>query len=476
MTLAELFFIAAYIAMAFGSAIVVVLGLGVFLQVEHKQGQWIVPSLTPLITLGICLSTLFSHRNLTFASLDIESIQSGSGGGGTWVLRIITFLILGLCSAKIIGYLLKRDRSAPSDGSVVMVTFALYYVASVLLPSAFGSHPAFIHNTLYSIALFLAVYLARNEPLLSTIHFAKLALLGLMVLSLVAALLKPELAIQPNYKGWIPGLSIRLWGLGSNPNSIGPLALLLLLLETLQPFERRWLRWMTVGLTLVVFVLAQSKTVWLAALISGLIIFGYRKGKTEAGRLDIRVVLGVIVLILLSVGSLSFMDIGRIWDKIAFTQAGSDISTLTGRTQIWAAAMEAWRASPVFGYGPTAWGPEHRMQIGLPFAFSAHNQFLQTASMAGSLGALALVAYLTALGAGAFRAAKLTGGVSLAIFGVFLLRSITEAPLSFGTLLNGDVLAHLLLFAIGIRGSKDPKLGMVIPTPASVFPPKRAFR
>ena len=469
MGIAELLFYATYIGGAFALSVAAVLGFGLFLQTERSLGRWIVPVLIPLITLGISLGALLSKRNLTYASFSIESINvGGEEAGGGWLLRIISFTLVGLCGAKIVGQLLQKKPRTTQDGSSLFIAFVAFFVANAVLNSAFGSHPAFIHNSLYAIALFAAVYLARHEPLDRTIHFAKLALLGLMVLSLVAAAVKPEIAIQPSYKGWIPGLSIRLWGLGSNPNSIGPLALLLLLLEAMQPFGNRWLHWGTFLVTLVVFTLAQSKTVWLAALVCVLIVVWYRYGKSAKGGISLAAALGLVMLLLICTVGLAFVDPDRLWQKITFTQAGNDISTLTGRSQIWLAAVEVWRADPFFGYGPTGWGPEHRIQLGLPFAFTAHNQFLQSLSVAGGLGAVTLVAYVAILGAGAVRAAQWTRGISLALFANIIVRSVTEAPLAFGTILNGDFLTHLMLFAIALRRSDELK-------PSADTLPNRAF-
>lgn len=278
----------------------------------------------------------------------------------------------------------------------------------------------------------------------------------MMLLSLALAIIKPQLAIQPSYKGWIPGLSIRLWGVGSNPNSIGPLALLFLLLENMQPSKSTWLRWIAILSAFVVFALAQSKTVWLAGMVAVAILFWYRRGRTASGGMDPRLVLALIALLLVGTISLAFIDLERIWHKITFTQAGADIATLTGRAQIWATAIDTWKANPIFGYGPSAWGLEHRINIALPFAFSAHNQLLQSLSMAGTIGGVTLIVYLVLLGAGSFRAAATTRGISLALFATILFRCMTEA-LTLGTILNGDFLTHLILFAIVLHSSTSPK-------------------
>lgn len=458
MSLGEFIYYAMYIGMALALAVGAVLGFGLFLQVERSFGRLIMPTLIPLIGLGISLGTLLSGRNLTYASFSIDTINAGGeGGGGGSFLRLISFSIVGLCCAKIVGHLLNQKPQRSSDGKLLFIAFVAYFVANTALNSAFGAHPEFIHNSFYAIIVFTAAYLARHEPLSSTISFAKLALLAMMLLSLAVAIVKPQLAIQPSYKGWIPGISIRLWGIGSNPNSIGPLALLLLLLESMQPSGKGWLRWSTIVTALAVFALAQSKTVWLAGMVAIVIVFWYRHARSANGGMDPRFALALIILLLVGSLGLAYLDIERIWHKITFTQAGNDITTLTGRALIWATAVDTWKDNPLFGYGPSAWGPEHRMHLALPFAFSAHNQLLQSLSAAGSFGGLTLIFYLFLLGAGALRAAAATRGISLALFATVIFRCMTEAPLSFGSILNGDFLTHFILFAIVVRCSTSQK-------------------
>jgi O-antigen ligase len=452
MGVAEIVSGAFFVALAFGLAVAVVLAFGVFMHAERDLGHWITPMLVPLVVLGIGLGTLLSHRTLTYASFDIESITSEGEGGGGWTLRIISFVLVGLCAAKVFGHLLRRPDRRRASSNLLFASFVCYFTAGAILNSVFGTHPAFIHNTLYSVIVFWAAYLAKDEPLTTTIDLAKAALLGLLLLSLLVAAIKPELALQPNYRGWIPGLNFRLWGLGSNPNSIGPLALLLLLLESMQPSPRRWSRWTGIVTAVTVLFLSQSKTAWIAAAAAASVLFWYRHGRAAAGTVFPGLVLLLIGVLATGTVGLAFVDIDNVWHRIALTQAGNDISTLTGRAQIWAAALDAWRANPLFGYGPTAWGNSHRFEIGLPFAFSAHNQLMQTLSTAGALGVLMLLIYLIALGIGSSRMADQTRGVSVALLVLVFIRCLTEAPLTFGTILNGDYLTHLVLYCIALRG------------------------
>lgn len=444
-----------YFGGGFAAACAIIFAFISMLQVERRYSDFIVPALIPLVALGITLSTVLSQRNLNFASFNIDLIGAGTVGSGGWLLRLVSFALVGLSGAKVMAYLLKRRPRGPRvviEGQALYAAFVVYFVGNVLLNAAFGTHPVFIHGSVYPLVIFSAVYLGRGEPLEPLIQGAKYALFGMMLLSLVLALVNPEMAVQTAYKGWLPGVSIRLWGVGSNANSIGPLALLTLLLEVMQPTRKAPLRLAIILSALVVFVLAQSKTTWLAGVVVTTILVWYRYGRTPNGGTDLRFILAVVVAMLILGLMLNHMNLDRIWAKIEASDAGNDITTLTGRTQIWAAAMAAWKANPVFGYGLDAWGAEHRLRLGMPFAFSAHNQFLQSLSAAGVIGAAGFIAYFFLLVRGALRCSEQSGGVSVALIVIILMRCVTETPLTLGAILNGDFLTHLLLFMICLRG------------------------
>ncbi|WP_153115696.1 O-antigen ligase family protein [Rhodocyclus tenuis] len=450
MSILEIVYPAVYFAMAFGAAILLVLAFGVSLHVEGSWGARFVPAIAPLIVLGIALSSLLSGRNLAMAAQHIDLLAEQPGGGAS-ILRLITLSILCIAGAKLVGAFTRRRALSEAPGSALFVSLLIYIVASNLLPSAFGTVPTFVHSLFYSLVIFAAVWAARREPLETMIKAAKAALYVLLVGSLVAALLVPAIALQPDYQGLIPGLHVRLWGLGSNANSIGPLAMLTLLLEYLLPTRNRRLRALLITAAVLVFILAQSKTVWFALLIVLAILAWYR-WPLRAGR-QAALLLALVMITVLSAGLLAvmFVDLPSLWDRISDSKVGDSVATVSGRTGIWEVALREWQHSPLFGYGPTIWGEKFRWQIGMPYAFSAHNQFMQTLSVAGTLGFLALLAYLRYLIPAALRMAAQTRGVSVALLAMILLRCFSEAPLAMTGLIDGDALTHLLLFAIVLR-------------------------
>ena len=117
---------------------------------------------------------------------------------------------------------------------------------------------------------------------------------------------------------------------------------------------------------------------------------------------------------------------------------------MTGRDQIWAIAMDEWRANPLFGYGPGLWDDAYRQSINMPNATNAHNQFVDTLARSGIVGATGLVLYALTLLVFSVRFSRSTQGLSLALFVTLTLLSISEVPLimlGYGT----EIFAHLLL-------------------------------
>ena len=457
MSATEFIYYSIYFSVVLAGAIAVVLGLGLSVHMERRWGALFAPAIPFLISIGITIGSLLSGRNLKFAGFDVD-FATGSGetrAASVWGLRMITISILIICFARIIGQILQRTPRDAAAGKSLFMAFVAFFIANNLLNSALGTQPTFVHGLLYPIVAITALYIARRESPATFIHLAKTGLFLMIILSLLLAVIAPNLAIQTGYKGWLPGLDIRLWGVGSNANSIGPLALVYLLLEYMQPYQRRVLRWSGILSACAVLVLAQSKTAWLAAIVAGSLLLWQRYGRNNQGRIKpvfILVTLGLASTLLMV---LMIIDPIRLWDQMLLTNAGSEALTLTGRLKIWQIAIMEWERNPLFGYGPEIWEQAFRARIGMSYAFSAHNQFLQALSAAGLFGLGTLTVYLWMLGRYAVQAAPFTKGVSTALFVTILLRCITETPLTMSTMLNGDFLTQLILFQMVLLYSQQ---------------------
>lgn len=459
-------------------------------QIEIFLGRWFVPAIPALIALGIASSSVLSGRNLLYAEKHIELLSMGSGSGG-WVLRIFTVLILSIAFARILSAAARARTLEAAAGTPLFIALACYAFANVVLPSAFGRHPAFVHSMFYSMIIFTAAWVARRENIVRSVAWAKHSLTLFLMIPSILLLLVPASSIHnivsEPYRGFIPFVGFRLWGLGSNPNSIGPLALLVLLLEYLQP--TRWRQWFwgpkldlwgfliarrlpqasssplqsmmrrayIVLPAVLVLILAQSKTAWVAALVAAFILVWYRIAETRSSSARIAIVLVIMLCVMAAGIAFIAMDPMVLWEKLTASKVGENLATASGRTEIWRVAINEWLRSPIFGYGPGIWGPMFRIEVGMQFAFSAHNQFLHSLAGAGTVGFLALIVYLSFAARAAFRVARATRGVSVALLAMILLRCLTETPLSMNGLLDGDVLTHLIFFIVILRaGQTEP--------------------
>lgn len=448
-------------------ALILVAMLGAALAITNRYGRIMMPSVLPIIGLAIATSTILLNRSLRYIDVSPEGVNIGVQYTSTvghyaaagWSLRLMTLSVLAICAALILNYLFKQKKP-PSIGLPLFLGFLAFFFTNTVTNSILGAKPVFVDNHYHPLLILTAAYMTRAESPEAVLKFAKYTILALLVGSVLMAFIRFDLVMQTPYVyGWIPGLQMRLWGLASHANSLGPLAVLYLILEIYQPFRRGWLRLGTVLLSLAVLVLAQSKTAYVMAVVLLGLAWLYRAAPQlqhawRSGNPNNQVfaIAGVALLGALTLlGAMIFLDLATLLDDFLNSSAGRQLQSLTGRDLVWEVAIDTWKSYPLFGYGPSIWDPEFRKSIGMSFAFSAHNQYLQSLAGAGSIGLLGLSVYLGALFYYAFRLAKYTRGLSV-LLGIFVfLRTTSETPLSSYTIFNADFLAHVMIFAYFIR-------------------------
>lgn len=418
---------------------------------QHGYLHWIFPGLLFLLALG----ALLSQRDLTTNyALPPELVGLGPAPAKHPLVAVLqpvlSLLLLALSGERLLTHWLLRHRQ-PTP-LLVPLGFALFWLGSTASPALLGAHPWVSHDFLYPLLIGLAAALATPRELDLALRATRNSLLLLMLAGLLLVPLQPTLVMDARYhQGLIPGLP-RFAGLASHAVSMGLLTQLGLLCLLARPFERSWLQRSAWALGLVVLVLAQSKTAWLAFVLSAGALLLWRHGGSLRQRLSdpLRPTPGVLALVffLLAVVALSglvmFGQLGERLDRFLGSPEGAQLSSLTGRDRIWVIAWDEWARHPVFGYGPGLWSEAYRQAIGMPNATHAHNQFMDTLSRAGSVGAAALLAYALLLGALSLRHARATRGLSVALFVCLLLRAMSEVPL----LLFGygpELIMHVLL-------------------------------
>jgi O-antigen ligase len=434
-----------YIGGALALSVATLLALGTAMEFERRWRSLMVPALYLLIFLDNCVVPPLSNRNL----LSVEALAA-PGPVGKWFTRLIILSTLMVCAARMVAAAFSRENRGVRGG-VLFVTFCIYFLTSAVLTSALGTHPEFKHDVFYVPFLFAAVYASRTQDPELALRFAKVGLFIFILESCLVSLVAPELTIEPNYHSWIPGVSFRFWGLETHANSMAPVALVYLLLALHQPFERRWLQRLGLVLGVGALIFAQSKTTWTAAAITIPLLLVVRSGAWGKAAFSLLSLGGVIGLAMLLLPAL-----GASLEGLSETQQGYEASRFSGRDVIWSLAVQEWVRNPLFGYGISMWNESYRMQIGMDHAVSAHNQFLQTLSVAGTMGLVGLVVYLGALVRYAIRAARRSQGLSIGLLILVLLRCMTETPLQVDSFLSGAFVTQLLLFhvalAYGLRG------------------------
>jgi O-antigen ligase len=410
--------------------------------IETRWRRLMVPALYLLILLNGAVAPLLGDRE-SFLSSGFYDPSAAL----KWFTRLTILTMLTICVARVIGGAFSRENRGVG-GTVLLIAFAAYFLASVVLSSAFGRYPEFRHDQYYVPFLFAAIFASRVHDPEIAVRFAKIGFLIFIAGSWVLALVAPDWAFERNYDAWIPGVTVRFFGLENQANPMGALSLAYLLLAVHQPFERRWLQWLGLILGVAALLAAQSKTTWVAAALALPLMRGTRSGAGATAGLSV-LGLGAAVsgaLLVLPIFGVSLEGLAN---------SGQGAQSLSGRDDIWALAMQEWMRNPLFGYGLTMWDTAYRLEVGMDHAVSAHNQFMETVSVAGTVGLVGLVFYLGALSFYAIRAWRASHGLSVALLILLLARCVTETPVTISGPLGSQMAAQLLLFQLALAyGSK----------------------
>lgn len=408
--------------------------------------HWILP----LMLLVVALTVLLSGRDMS------QMRPDGAGGGDmylhpavAWIQRGVSLLLLLISAERLVNHVVTR-KHLPQP--LLAFAFITFWTATVATPALFGAHPRVSHDYLYPLIIGMAALLSTEIDRERVVGAARDALFVFMLGGAAMAAVKPGLVLDTNYaQGLLPGVP-RFAGLAPHAVALGIFAQGFLLCLWVRPFQRRWIHVLGWVLGLGVLFFAQSKTAWIGFVLCATAMVAVRHGGNvwrrmgdpRHGAFGIVICLAGVAAVAAVLALVLVADLGQEAASFVQTPEGAELMTMTGRDRIWAIALEEWRASPVFGYGPTLWDDAFRASINMPNATDAHNQFMDTLARSGLVGEAALVVYSGVLLVLSLRAAKATGGLSIALLIALALRSISEVPLlmfGYGT----ELFTHLLL-------------------------------
>lgn len=372
-----------------------------------------------------------------------------------WLGRLSSAFTLLACAERIINRLVSGNRGQKLP-MLLMLAFLTYFATNILAPAFFGRIPLISHEYLYMAVFGIAAMLFTSREVELTIETLRNTLLGFLVVSALFLVVRPSQVLDTSYtSGLIPFLRVRYAGLAPHANGLGPLTISFLICVWCRPFQRKWLNWFSIAIGLGSLLLTQSKTSWISFILTCMCVayYGYRAeiaqriNDPRRPLLPVALLGGVMMLSLLAALVIMFGDLGAKFHSVMATREAAELSSFTGRDAIWEIAKQEWHRNPVFGYGLTIWNLPFQMSIHMPFATHAHSQFFQTVSSAGTVGLVGLVIYASTLLYLSVKTARISGGITLALFLNLVARGISEIPLSM-TGFALDTVGHVLLLVV----------------------------
>lgn len=239
-------------------------------------------------------------------------------------------------------------------------------------------------------------------------------------LSLVVYFTNPELGRMHAWLGSEFGENNRIKGIAESPNGLGTMTSIALILVILyfkrMSFNARRITLAVVPLALICLVMSENRMSMLAMLICG--SFWYMaKGNRSANYL-----FATLIAIILAFAVLASPE--SVMSGLSRSGDAEEITTGTGRAQIWSVVLEMIGARPIFGYGYAAATfilPEDPRLFSV--AAHAHNMYLQILFSGGIISAgLFLASLIPTIYYGVRY--KCTGPLILLFF--FLFRGLTE--------------------------------------------------
>ena len=442
-----------------------ILTVGAFSKwIEQKQ-QPVFSIMLWLLGLGIAIPPLTQNRVLNEENVaDLSLYSSGIGKfamTGLWVNKLLTWSVALLAISLLFSRFVQSKQALHLPKRSNSPTFLIlavigYIVCDSVVSSAFGTKPEFNHDLIYPFLLFGAALTLHAGSFEATARTARHVFLAILVISLLAIPIVHDRVLQTDHHGLIPGFSLRLWGATQHANALGAISMFYLIIERLAPWRNKTLRVLGWVIAIGTLILTQSKTNWAVASILAAVYFIKMVWSAMGAKYtDLRqrenatVILGTLIIGSALLFSLIIaFDPQTIVDKIdrSFISAGS--SNLSGRDVLWEISIEAWKANPLFGYGPTIWSDEFRKAIGISFAYHGHNQYFNTLSRSGLVGFSGLIFILSAYFYYAVRYLTITRGVLLAAFLFIMLRNATETPFNLWSMMSQETLINMVMVAL----------------------------
>ena len=409
---------------------------------------------------GALLSIALTTRTLDDAQRDLSSFIAYEDlakgfAASRWLNLLLVFTAL---VEAIRGHLAARMSPLADPARAVLWTLLAYYIGVFAVQTLASEHTALPYKDLYLPIVLAAIFYQRVERLDVVLAAARWVLFVLLAGSLAAAVVAPDFVLHRPEPGMIPGIDWRLYGLTAHANTIGPAALLAIVIEVYSPSRSRHVRVALLAAAGTVLLLAQSRTAWAAALAIVFLVFVplALKPATVPGdrpvafrRASITLVICMVIAIGLVVGMSAFGFGETLARKL-------ELNTLNGRLVIWDITLQAWKENPLFGYGAEIWGSDRQWRFHMLHVGHAHNQIVQTLGESGLAGLALLCVYVGLLLRVALVRFGQSRGLVLALLIILFARFVTEAPMRAEGPLSWSAFLHILVVVVACHALRQP--------------------
>lgn len=330
---------------------------------------WAVMTMLVVVFFGLSLS--FRVRELGAVGLDWQNGVKL----GCWAL---------LC---VIGLL--RWRSLLPVLSLPVPALFVALGGMALLSATWSQTPTYtVASAMGFIAyLALAAMAVRDLTLDRTISVILWSLFAFVAVSAVGGVITPEVSWMPPS---VEETEYRLQGYSGHPNGLGQITGIFLAFAIIAEKRRligRILFFALLAFGVGVMIETSSRTI-LAAVLFAWLVVSLRRSRFALPILASAMILVCGALLVAGLGMVS--DLETFFSGLSRTGSSHEILTLTGRTDIWAVAVEKIAEKPLFGWGYNGTEALIANSFGESFygnPVNAHNTYLQLLLSLGMIGA-----------------------------------------------------------------------------------------
>lgn len=347
------------------------------------------------------------------------------------ILRLLSYLLM-LMIPFIYKRMWKYLLVIPRDFTIVMLIY--FIVSAVFSPvPIFSAFNAFSIIVGYIYATFIIAFHGENGG-------AKLVVAAggiICIASLVVWAVNPEIATMKAWDGYEIADIGRLRGLTGSANGLGAVgsltSLFIILFRTDKISGWRYFSIAALSTALICLVMSNNRMAILSLMVCLWLYFVTFRLK-GMGLIASILGLGIGVVVLLLAQDLIFSALSR-------SGNASEITSGTGRAEIWSVVIELWTASPFIGYGYSSANSILPLDPRLfSVAAHAHNMYLEILFSGGFIG---IILFFMSICAYFIRALAGRNWKYLIILVFFMLRGFTEAS-PFAGVLGFNAMIYML--------------------------------